>query len=399
MSQELEKLYEGMELNEASRLQKIALAAGAGLATLIGLGIKKAINNSVVAANKSKFEKILVEYKDELLADIQKRVKAHQASLADSEGDKRRIATKKRQFEKYIMDYVKKSIDNKSKQIAEKIDRSKAGEKGKQSLKVYWDYLSTPLEIDILQELHRLDIIGEEEVERGSRESAGELAAIAKMLNKLLGGEEGMDGNMKTLDKLKSVYNEIKEKYQKVDKTNEDALKEVIDHIDLWLDVYEKLKDSLTKEEQLELRETVEQVQYFKESLDQLREDIIRDFRMANYSDNLRIAVRQYVETDRNHKDFKNLFKDSILQDLEQYQNQQDFARYAVGEIMKDEKTEGIYADQIKAMKSSNMTPKQILTLFLLQFLNDWDKDRSTGDSDDTSESFVSFYDYYKNHL
>ena len=71
MSQELEKLYEELELNEATKLQKLALAAGAGLATLIGLGVKKAVNTATVAAHKGTLQKYVEKFKEDLIKDIQ----------------------------------------------------------------------------------------------------------------------------------------------------------------------------------------------------------------------------------------------------------------------------------------------------------------------------------------
>jgi hypothetical protein len=53
-------------------LKKIAIAAGTGLAALIGLGVKKAVNTATVKAYKGRLDRILMDFKERLSENVEK---------------------------------------------------------------------------------------------------------------------------------------------------------------------------------------------------------------------------------------------------------------------------------------------------------------------------------------
>lgn len=396
MSQELEKLYEELELNEASRLQKIALAAGAGLATLIGLGVKKAVNTAVVAANKKVFQKWAEKFKEELVENIKKRVSAHKESIS-GETDKRRLSSKKRQFEKVLMDFVKKSIDVKGKEIAEKIDKSQAGKRGKEALKVYWESISSPIELDILQELHRLDIIGEEEMDRRSEESSKEFAEIMKVFLKTF-GKDPSESEKSNFQQLKNVFIDIKKSFDNPEtKRDIDAIDNLIEKIDQWLEFYEKIMEQLSDEEKRDLQSRVEEAKKMRENLVEIRTDLQDDRDKLDFSEYLTAKFLGFWKKDKKFiKDFKDLTYYLELKDPAKLKR---FAKHVVDHIVtnKDE-----YEDEFKALDRKKLGSREdVLLKFVDPFLyafNEEEKEMEEKERE-KNESFVSFYDYYKNQL
>lgn len=289
------------------------------------------------------------------------------------------------------MEYVKKKIDAAGKKVAERIDKIPAGKKGKESLKVYWEYLATPIELDILQELHRLNIIGEDDRERYADASSERLAEIVNTFLKSF-GKDPEDPNVTKFQQLKNVFKGIKKEYDEVDKTSEEALTEVIEKIDRWIEFHEEVIEELSDEEKMDLKARVEEAKKMREALLQWRGFLEADRIKIEFSTYLKNKFQTFWKTQA--KFIKTAKDIGYYQDMKDRSKLVRFAKYVADQIVEDKEN---YDIEYKALEKEKLGSREdVLLKFIDPFLPGFEKEEEEAG---TNESFVSFYDYYKNQL
>lgn len=369
-------------------LKKIALVAGAAMAALIGKGVKLAINSATVKAHKGKLDRLLQDFKENLYADVERRAAQYQETLADEEGN-RLTKEKKRAFQKALLDYVKKEISALGKKVDMKIEKLPAGKKGKASLKIYWETITTSVELDTIEKLHKLDIIGEEERDNLSDKTSADLEKIINIFLKKFGVDPEQEPKPSEFEQLKNTFNGIKGAYDQRNDMDTDALEKLIEKIDLWKKFYEKIKDQLSEQERLQLSTDLTGANVMEEALVDLREDILRSKKGTDYEKTL----FDYMETlfDNRAKYIKSSFDVGTYQDLKDRRKMKRFTDFMVGEIMDDPDE---YEKQDKLLKGQSISDKNLIVLFLKVFLNKFEEEEKS-----QNESFVSFFDYVENYL
>lgn len=373
-------------------LKKILLVAGAAVGALIAKGIKTAVNSATVKANKGKLDKILNDFKEKIYADVENRAAKYQERLASEEdGASRLTKEKKRAFQKALLDYVKKEINALSKKVEMRIDKAPAGKRGKESLKVYWETITTSVELDLIEKLHKLDIIGEEEREVMSDRASADLEKIINIFLKKFGKEDETPRKSE-FEQLKSTLEEIEDEYNKRNQKTIEELGDLIEKIDLWKEYYKKAEGQLSDKEKKELGPEVSLAKKMEENLVELREDIIISKRQREYIKTL----YDYMETlfDNRSKYIKSTFDLGVYQDYKDKKKMKEFVRFVVGEVM-DNPTE--YSKQDKILQNKTISDKQLVVLFLKVFMDKFEKYEE--EQKDQNEGFVSFYDYVENHL
>lgn len=372
-------------------LKKIALVAGAAIAALIGKGVKAAINSAAVRANKGKLDKILRDFKEKIYANVERRAAQYHEELAsEEEGSPRLTKEKKRAYQKALLDYVKKEISALSKKVHMKIDKAPAGKKGKESLKVYWETITTSVELDLIEKLHKLDIIGEEDRDNLSDKASADLEKIINIFLKKFGMED-QEPKPSEFQQLKNTFNGIQGAYAERNEMDIDALEELIEKIDLWKEFYDKVKDQFSDQEKAEINKDLDEAKKMEESLVELREDLIISRKHREFIKTL----FDYMETlfDNRSKYIKSSFNVGTYQEYKDRKKMKDFVRFMVGEIM-DNPDE--YEKQEKLLKSKSISDKNLIILFLKVFMNKFEEYEKEQES---NEGFLSFYDYIEKHL
>ncbi len=369
-------------------LKKIALVAGAAVAALIGKGIKIAINSATVKANKGKLDKILQEFKDIIYADVERRASQYSEALAEPEGN-RLTKEKKRAFQKALLDYVKKEISALGKKVNMRIDKLPAGKRGKESLRVYWETITTSVELDIIEKLHKLDIIGEEDRDILSDRASADLEKIINIFLKKFGMDPEQDPKPSEFQQLKSTFQGIQGAYAEKNNMDIDDLEELIEKLHLWKEFYSKVEDQLEKKEKIELQSDRASAKVMEEKLVDLREDLIISKKQKDYEKTL----YDYMETlfDNRAKYIKSSFDIKTYQELKDKKKMRRFVQYIVGEVMDDPDE---HDKQEKLLKSESISDKNLIILFLKVFLNKFEDFEWL-----QNESFVSFYNYVENQL
>jgi hypothetical protein len=284
------------------------------------------------------------------------------------------------------LDYVKKEIAALGKKIYDKIEKIPAGKKGKESLKIYWETITTSVELDLLEKLHKLDIIGEEDREILSEKASADLEKFITLFLKKFGLEE-TEPETSDYQKLKNTFESIKESYDKKDKLDIEELEEVIEKIDLWKEFYDEIENQLSQEEKDSLVSDITGAEVMKKSLIEFKEDIAIEKRIRDY----RKTLFDYMETlfDNRAKYLKSSLGSGNYQDYKDHKKMVSFVRFIVDEIMDDPAE---YEKQEKLLKAKSISDKNLVVLFLKVFMNKFEEEQ-------TNESFVSFYDYYKNQI
>ena len=386
-----ENLQDDNQLYEWS-VKKILLIAGAAIGALIAKGIKVAVNSATVKANKGKLDRILQDFKEKIYTDVEKRAAQYQKQLSsEEEGGTRLTKEKKRAFQKALLDYVKKEINALGKKVEMRIDKAPAGTRGKESLKVYWETITTSVELDLIEKLQKLDIIGEEEREVMSDRASADLERIINIFLKKFGKEDETP-KASEFQQLKSTFETIKRGYDQRNQKTIEELEEIIEKIDLWKQYYKKIEGQLSDSEKNELEPDLASAKKMEENLVELRDDIIISKRQREYIKTL----YDYMETlfDNRSKYIKSTFDLGVYQDYKDKKKMKEFVRFVVGEVM-DRPDE--YAKQDKILQNKTISDKQLVVLFLKVFLSKFEKYEE--EQIDQNEGFVSFYDYIENHL
>jgi uncharacterized membrane-anchored protein YhcB (DUF1043 family) len=373
-------------------LKNIILVAGAAVGALIAKGIKTAVNSATVKANKGKLDKILNDFKEKIYADVEKRAALYQEKLGSEEdGASRLTKEKKRAFQKALLDYVKKEISALGKKIEMRIEKAPAGKRGKESLKVYWETITTSVELDLIEKLHKLDIIGEEEREVMSDRASADLEKIINIFLKKFGKEDETPRKTE-FQQLQSALETIENGYNQRNEKSIEEIEDLIEKIDLWKEYYEKAEGQLSDQEKKELKPEVLLAKKMEETLVELREDLIISKRHREYIKTL----YDYMETlfDNRSKYIKSTFDLGTYQEYKDKSKMKDFVRFIVGEVM-DRPEE--YEKQDKILQNKTISDKQLVVLFLKVFLKKFE--RYEEEKEDQNEGFVSFYDYIENHL
>lgn len=369
-------------------LKKIALVAGAAMAALIGKGVKMAINSATVKAHKGKLDKVLQEFKENLYDDVERRAAQYAEAIADEEGNKL-TKEKKRAFQKALLDYVKKEISALGKKVDQKIEKLPAGKKGKASLKIYWETITTSVELDILEKLHKLDIIGESDREELSDRASADLEKIIEIFLKKFGVDPEQEPKPSEFEQLKNTFNGIYGAYKNKNELDIEAIEKLIEKIDLWKQFYEKVEGKLSEKEKRELQTDLSGAKTMEESLVEFREDLIRSKKGTDYEKTL----YDYMETlfDNRAKYIKSSFDSGVYNDYKDHKKMKRFVDFMVGEVMDDPDE---YTKQDKLLSSKSISDKNLIILFLKVFMDKFEEEEKS-----QNEGFVSFYDYVENHL
>ena len=369
-------------------LKKIIAAVGIAVGALIAKGVKVAINSAAVKANKGKLDKILKEFKENIYSDVERRAAQYHEELAGEEGA-RLTKEKKRAYQKALLDYVKKEISALSKKVYMKINDSSAGKKGKESLKVYWETITTSVELDLLEKLHKLDIIGEEDRDVISNKISDDLEKIINVFLKKFGVDPNQDPKPSEFEQLKNTFHGIEGAYAERNDMETDSLEELIEKIDLWKEFLDKVKDTLSKEERSELGTDLASAKEMEEILVNLREDILISKKHRDYGRTL----FDYLETlfDNRGKYIKKSFDLGTYEIYKDTKKLRKFVQFAIGEVMDNPEE---YEKQVRLLKSQSISDKNLVILFLKVFLDKFEKYER-----EKNEGFLSFYDYVENHL
>jgi len=371
-------------------LKKILLVAGAGLAALIGKGIKVAINSATVKANKGKLDKRLLAFKEKMGEEINKRVARYKTDLEDDENP-RLTKEKKRSYQKGLLDFVKKEISAEGKRVNMIIDKAPAGQRGKESLKVYWETITTSVELDLLEQLHKMDIIGEEDRDAYSEKASADLEKIINIFLKKFGMETQEEPKLTEFQKIQKVFNDIKKDYPDRNKKSIEELDDILDKIKLWRELIGKVEDKLSDEDKKGVNDLSQQMKSMEEDFKELRTDLVLSKKQRDYEK----ILFDYMETlfKNRSKYVKQTFDLAVYQDLADVKKMKRFVRYIVGEVM-DNPSE--YEKQDKILQNQTISDKQLMVLFIKVFLRGFEEQEK---EEESNESFVSLYDYIENQL
>ena len=370
-------------------LKNILLVAGAGLAALIGKGVKLAINSAAVKANKSKLDQRLSEFKERMEVEINQRVAKYKKDLEDDENPKL-SKEKKRAYQKALLDYVKKEISAAGKRMDLQIDKSSAGKEGKESLKVYWETITTSVELDLLEQLHKLDIIGEEDRDALSDKASENLEKIINIFLKKFGVNPDQEPKPSEAEQLRNTYKEIEDGYKGRNKKTIEELEKLIEKSKLWRDFYDNMENKLSDKEKEDLKTPLKNIPLIKQELTELQNDLVLDKRQK---DNEKILF-DYLETlfKNRAKYIKQTFDSGTYQEYADTNKMKDFVRYMVGEIMDNPDQ---YDKQAKILQNKTISDKQLLVLFFKVFMKGFEEQKD----EQSNEGFLSLYDYIEKHL
>ena len=368
-------------------IKKILLVAGAGLAAIIGKGVKAAINSATVKANRGKLDRRLSDFKKKMEKEIDKRVVRYKADLGDDENS-RLTKEKKRSYQKGLLDFVKKSISVEGKRVSMLIDKAPAGKRGKESLKIYWETITTSVELDLLEKLHKMDIIGEEDRDAYSEKASADLEKIINIFLKKFGLENQEEPKLTEFQKIQRVFDDIKKDYPDKNDKSIEELNEILHKIKLLKELIDKVIDKLSDEDKRKVEDLSKKIRLMEQEFQDNRDDLIISKKQREYQK----ILFDYLEIlfKNRSKYIKQIFNLNIYSDYGDEDKMRKFVRYMVGEIMDDPRE---YEKQDKLLQNKTVSDKQLIVLFLKVFMKGFEKEEKA------NENFVSLYDYIENQL
>lgn len=370
-------------------LKKILLVAGAGIAALIGKGVKVAINSATVKANKGKLDKRLLAFKERMTEEINTRVARYQKDSEDEDNPKL-TKEKKRSYQKGLLDLVKKEISAESKRVSMIIDKAPAGKRGKESLKIYWETITTSVELDLLEQLHKLDIIGEEDRDAYSEKASADLEKIINIFLKKFGMEAQEEPKLTEFQKIQRLSDDIKKDYPERNDKSIEELEDILDKIELWRELIDKVKDKLSDDDRKGVRKLSDEMKQMEEDFDTLYNDLVLSKKQRDYEE----ILLNYMETlfKGRAKYVKQTFDLATYNEYADVKRMNRFVQYVVGEIMDDPDE---YEKQAKILQNKTISDKQLLILFLKVFMRGFEE----SENEKKNENFMSLYDYIENQV
>jgi len=245
------------------------------------------------------------------------------------------------------------------------------------------------VELDIIEKLHKLDIIGEEDRDNLADKTSADLEKIINIFLKKFGVDPEQEPKPSEFEQLKNTFHGIEGAYKTRGDMDVEAVEKLIEKIDLWKQFYEKIEGQLSEQEKNELISDRSGAKVMEEKLVEFRDDLIRSKKGTDYEKTL----FDYMETlfDNRSKYIKSSFDIGTYQDLKDRKKMKRFVDFIVGEVM-DNPDE--YNKQDKLLKGQSISDKNLIVLFLKVFLNKFEEEEKS-----QNEGFVSFYDYVENHL
>ena len=213
----IDKEFKGT-LNEGvlGRLVKGGLV---GVASLIGKGLKYGISKGVSSKRRNKLEQHAESIKTNLINEIEKRVTSFKQDISD-DTDQKTKAAKLKSFERDLTSFVKKKLSTESKRIENSIDKLKrVSEDDKLNIRYYWENLSAMLELDIMENLRKQDIVDRDTVKEYARNKESELKSMIELIRDIIEGTKTSFSGDEKEDLVEELSNDIELYLKKSEKS------------------------------------------------------------------------------------------------------------------------------------------------------------------------------------
>jgi len=358
-------------------LKNVGLALGAGAAALLGKGLKMVYDSAVVKAVKGQLDAKLEEFRAKIDTLIKEKVR-----IFNGQNKNREITDKVRSsFEKKLSSYINKELEVLSKTITNTIDNKRISDKKKNSVKLYWESITTSIELEIFEKLHKFNLISGGEKEKRSKEAAGGLEELVKAFTETFDPDR-QEKEKDKIEKIQAKFEEFKAKLQ-----NKGVKLNTTDLKSQFVKDIKGLKtiiDSIYEKVSLSNQNILEGIKGGLVNIGNQIGDYEKDVMIDKYKKNLKDRLSIFKDSKKNI--IQRTLGDQMITILDKEKNLNAFVSFIVGEVLDDT---SYYEKEKLILKGKSLTDKatlQFLKKFEGKFM-DWVKEQSSEKFDEEKPS------------